>query len=79
MDTPKSVQEEEPRYQTVGLKELHRHIGREVKVVTLAGLTREGTLERMDRSTIYVVRIMRGGSFTMPVPRKQVKTVEVLF
>jgi hypothetical protein len=47
--------------------------------VTTAGLTREGVLERVEGKTIYVVRIMRGGRFTMPVPYSQVKTVEALF
>lgn len=79
VDTPRSVEQEEARYHSVTVKDLDQHIGRKVKVVTTAGLTREGTLESADRSTIYVVRMVRGGRFTMPVPYEQVSTIEVFF
>jgi hypothetical protein len=79
VDVPRPAPKEEPRFRRVSLKQLKQHVGREVKVVTTAGLTREGVLERVEGKTIYVVRIMRGGRFTMPVPYSQVKTVEALF
>jgi hypothetical protein len=79
VDVPRPSPKEEPQFRRVSVKELKQHVGREVRVVTTAGLTREGVLERVEGKTIYVVRIMRGGRFTMPVPYSQVKTVEALF
>lgn len=78
-DEQAPIEKEAPRYRPVTVKQLKQHVGREIKVVTQTGLTREGTLDRVEGSTIYVVRIMRGGRFTMPVPFDQVKTVEALF
>lgn len=74
-----SAKKEKPRFRAISLQELEQHIGAEVKVLTHAGLSREGTLDRVEGSTIFVVKTLRGGRFTMPVPFGQVKKVEALF
>jgi len=76
---PKQSKKHKPHYQVVELREIGNHIGHEVKIHVANGLVREGTLEGIQGSTIYVVRTLRGGKFTMPVPYGQVIKVEALF
>lgn len=70
---------EKPHYRPVNLNEISNHIGREVKIYIASGLVREGTLDRVQGSTIFVVRSLRGGKFTMPISYGQVTKIEAFY
>ncbi len=76
---PAPSKKEKQYYRSVKLNEIGEHVGREVKIYIASGLVREGTLERVQGSTIFVVRSLRGGKFTMPIPYGQVTKIEAFY
>jgi hypothetical protein len=74
---PKKV--EKPHFRVVTLDGIREHLGHRIKVHVAGGLVREGTLERVADSKLFVVRNVHGGKFTVPVPYAKVAKIEVFY
>jgi len=76
----RKVYEKAPaKYHKIKLSNINKHVSDFVHVTTKNGNKRNGQLIRVDKINLYVQKKVKGGKFTMTVPRTKVKTIEAYF
>ena len=76
---PKVYAKAPAKYHKIKMKDIKKHVSDFVHITTKTGNKRNGQLIRIDRVNLYVQKKVKGGKFTMTVPRTKVKTIEAYF
>ena len=76
---PKVYAKAPAKHQKIKMKDIKKHVSDFVHITTINGNKRNGQLIRIDRVNLYVQKKVKGGKFTMTVPRTKVKTIEAYF
>ena len=76
---PKVYAKAPAKYHKIKLANIKKHVSDYVHIKTKTGNKRNGQLIRIDKHNLYVQKKVKGGKFTMTVPRAKVKTIEAYF
>lgn len=76
---PKVYAKAPAKYHKIKLANIKKHVSDFVHITTKTGNKRNGQLIRIDKVNLYVQKKVKGGKFTMTVPRAKIKTIEAYF
>ena len=76
---PKVYVKQPAKYHKIKLSNINKHVSDFVHITTKTGNKRNGQLIRIDKENLYVQKKVKGGKFTMTVPRTKIKTIEAYF
>ena len=76
---PKVYAKAPAKYHKIKISDINKHLSDFVHVTTKNGNKRNGQLIRIDKTNLYVQKKVKGGKFTMTVPRAKVKSIEAYF
>ena len=76
---PKIYAKAPAKYHKIKIANIKKHVSDFVHITTKNGNKRNGQLIRIDKNNLYVQKKVKGGKFTMTVPRTKIKTIEAYF